>query len=49
MTYQDFGRVAKLAVFQAALLLDVAQLLKGFVELAGEAAGVESEGGQLRD
>jgi hypothetical protein len=47
MTYQDFGRIAKLAVFQAAALcLDVAQLFKGLVELAGEAAGVKSESGE---
>src|SRR5579863_4827642 len=47
MTDQDFGGVAKLAVFPAAaLFLDVAQLIEGFVELAGEAAGIEPESGE---
>ena len=33
----------------AALGLDFAELVQGFLELAGEAMGVDAEGGQQRD
>ena len=50
MANEDFGRVDKLAALQAAaLLLDVAELFEGSVELAGEARAVQAKRGERRD
>ena len=50
MTYEDFGHFVGMAALQtAALFLDVAELLEGFLELAGEARAVQSKLGQERD
>ena len=48
MAYEDLGHFIEVA-FQAAFFLDIAELLEGFLELAGEASAVESGGGQKRD
>ena len=50
MAYEEFGGFGELAALQAAaLFLDVAELLEGFLELAGEARAVQAKRGQLRD
>jgi hypothetical protein len=50
MAYQEFGCFGELAALQAAaVVLDVAELLESFLELAGEARAVEAKGGQHRD
>ena len=50
LAQEEFGGFGELAAFQAvAILLDFAELLEGFLELAGEARAVESESGQQRD
>jgi hypothetical protein len=39
MAYEEFGRFVEMAALQAStLVLDVAEVLKGFLELAGDAA-----------
>jgi hypothetical protein len=50
MAYEELGRFVELAALQAAtILLDVVELLDGFLELAGEARAVQAKRGQLRD
>ena len=50
MAHEDFGRVVELTALQAAaLFLDIAKLLEGFLELAGEAGAVQAKRGELRD
>ena len=50
MAYEDFGHFGELAALQAAaLVLDVAELIESFLELAGEARAVQAKGGELRD
>ena len=50
MAQEEFGGFGELAAFQAAaLVLDLAELIERFLELAGEARAVESERGQQRD
>src|SRR5277367_2218029 len=50
MAYQDFGHFVEMAALQAAtFFLDVAELIEGFLELAGKARAVESEPRQERD
>jgi len=50
MAYEEFGRFGEVAALQAAaLFLDVAELLEGFLELAGEARAVQAKRGKLRD
>src|ERR1700688_4795228 len=47
MANEEVGRFVELAALQAvALLLDVAKLVKGFLELAGEARAVEAKRGE---
>ena len=46
MAYEELGRFVEMAALLAvALFLDVAELIEGFLELAGEARAVEAEGG----
>jgi len=46
MAYEELGRFGELAALQAeAVFLDVAELLEGFLELAGEPLAVKAEGG----
>jgi hypothetical protein len=49
MAQEDFGGFGELAALQAALVLEVAELIESFLELAGEARAVQSKGGELRD
>ena len=49
MAYEELGSFVEMAALQAALFLDVAELLERFLELAGEARAVQAEGGELRD
>src|SRR5580700_9891557 len=50
MANEEVGRFVELAALLAAtLFLDVAELLDGFLELAGEPRAVQSERGQQRD
>ena len=50
MAYEEFGRFSELAALQAAaFVLDIAELIESFLELAGEARAVQAKGGQLRD
>jgi len=50
MAQEDFGGFGELAALQAAeLVLDVAELVDSFLELAGEARAVQSKRGQHRD
>ena len=50
MANEDFGGFGEVAALQAAaLFLDVAELIEGFLKLAGEARAVQAERGQLRD
>ena len=50
MEFQDVGGVAEVAaLLVAALVLDGAELVERFLELAGEARAVESEGGEGGD
>jgi hypothetical protein len=46
MAQEEFGRFGEVAAFEAAaILLDFAELIEGFLELAGEAQAVQSESG----
>jgi hypothetical protein len=50
MAYEELSGFVEMAALQAAaLFLDVAELLDGFLELAGEARAVQAKGGELRD
>ncbi len=50
MAYEELGRFVEMAALQAAaFVLDVAELLDSFLELAGEARAVQAKRGQLRD
>jgi hypothetical protein len=50
MAYEDLGHFVEMAALQAAaLFLYVAELIEGFLELAGEARAVQAESGELRD
>jgi hypothetical protein len=50
MAQEEFGGFGELAALQAAaLFLDFAELIEGFLELAGEARAVQAERGELRD
>jgi hypothetical protein len=50
MAHEEFGGFSELAALQAAAhFLDIAELIEGFLELAGEARAVQSERGQLLD
>ena len=50
MANEDFRGFGELAALQtAALVLDVAELIESFLELAGEARAVQAESGELRD
>ena len=50
MAQEEFGGFGELAAFQAAtLFLDVAELVEGFLELAGEARSVQAKPGQHGD
>jgi hypothetical protein len=50
MAYEELGRFVEMAALQAAtFFLDIAELLEGLLELAGEARAVKAEGGELRD
>ena len=50
MAQEEFGGFGELAAFQAvANLLNFAELIEGFLELAREARAVEPESGQQRD
>ena len=50
MADEDFGHVVEMAaLLPAAFLLDVLELLDGFLELAGEARAVEAKPGEQRD
>jgi len=43
MAYEELGRFVEMAALQAAtLVLDVAEVLEGFWELAGDAANTRS-------
>ena len=47
MAQEDFGRFSELAALQAAaLVLDVAELIESFLELAGEARAVQAKRGE---
>jgi hypothetical protein len=50
MADENFGHFVEMAALQAAtFFLDVAEVLGGLLELAGEARAVHSEPGQERD
>jgi hypothetical protein len=50
MAQEELGGFGELAAFQAAtIFLNFAELIEGFLELAGEARAVQSESGQQRD
>ena len=50
MAQEELGGFGELAAFQAAaIFLNVAELIEGFLELAGEARAVKAELGQHRD
>ena len=50
LAQEEFGGFGDLAAFQAAaILLDFAEVVEGFLELAGKARAVESESGQHGD
>ena len=50
MAYEELGNFVEMAALQAAaLVLDVAELLDSFLELAGEARAVQAKRGELRD
>ena len=49
MAQEEFGGFGEVAAFQAAaLFLNFAEVVEGFLELAGEARAVEPESGQQR-
>ena len=50
VAYEELSRFVEKAALQAAtLVLDVAELVDGFLELAGEARAVQAKRGELRD
>ena len=50
MAQEELSGFGELAAFQAAaIFLNVAELLEGFLELAGESRAVQSEPGQRGD
>ena len=49
LAHEEFGGFGEVAAFPAATnLLDFAEVVEGFLELAGEARAVEPESGQQR-
>jgi hypothetical protein len=47
MAQEEFGRFGELSALEmTALSLDSAELIEGFLELAGEARAVQAESGQ---
>ena len=50
MANKELGGFSELAALEvASFVLDIAQLLDGVLELAGEARAVEAKSGELRD
>jgi hypothetical protein len=50
VAYEEVGSFVELTALEAAaFVLDIEQMLEGFLELAGEARTVEAKRGELRD